>query len=127
MIKSIVQAVAGIGLIFAPAQAAEEYFYSPPVSVGGHTWQGMDSNYLVHKMVVNQQLQKRTVFYTKKTTTGSFVGNKWVQKQQPDEQGFMTANCKLGTLDGRTVDPDGSTLAMQDANTWKNICNLVKR
>ena len=127
MIKSILQAVAGIGLIFAPAQAAEEYLYSPPVSIGGNTWQGMNSNYLVHKMVVDQQTQKRTVFYTKKTTMGSFFGNKWVDKSEPDDQGFMTANCRLGTLDGRTIDPDGSTLDMQDANTWKNICNLGKR
>ena len=105
MIKSILQALAGIALICAPAQAAEEYLYSPPVSIGGNTWQGMNSNYLVHKMVVDQQIQKRTVFYTKKTTMGSFVGNKWVEKSQPDEQGFMTANCRLGTLDGRTIDP----------------------
>jgi len=127
MIKCILQAVAGIGLIFIPVQASEEYFYSPPVSIGGNTWQGLNSNYLVNKMVINRQLQNRTVFYTKKSTIGSFVGQQWVEKPQPAEQGFMTANCRLGTLNGRTVDPNGSTLAMQDANIWKNICNLDKR
>jgi len=126
MIKSILHAFAGIGLLLAPAQAAEEYFYSPPVSIGGNTWQGLNSNYLAHKMVVDTGLKTRTVFYTKKTTIGSMVGGKWVEKSQPDEEGFMTANCRLGTLNGKTVDPNGSTLAMQDAHRWKTICNLGK-
>ena len=78
-------------------------------------------------MVVNTQLKVRTVFYTKKTTIGGWVGEKWVEKPQPNEEGFMTANCRLGTLNGKTVDPSGSTLAMQDAQQWKTICNLGKR
>ena len=127
MIKSILQAVAGFGFILAPAHAAQEYFYSPPVRIGGNYWQGSSSHYLVHKMVVDAGLKTRTVFYTKKSTIDTPVGGKLMKKPLPDEQGFMTANCRLGTLNGKTLDPNGSTLSMQDAVTLRNICNLGKR
>ena len=125
MIKPILPSFTVIGLLLAPAQAAEEYIYSPPVSIDGNIWQGVISYYLVHKMVVDKRSQNRIIFYSKKK--GNLIDGKWVEKSQPDEQGFMTANCRLGTLNGGTVDPNSSTLAIQDAYTLKSICNLGKR
>ena len=53
MVKSILPALAGIASQLAPALAAEEYYYAPPIAIGGNTWQGINLNCFFHNMVIN--------------------------------------------------------------------------
>ena len=105
-------------MFVASVHAAQEHYYSPPVHVGGTTWQGLESSYLVHKMIDHGF--SRTVFYTLKGKKFTPNGYKPIEPQK----GYMTANCTRATLNGRSVNPNGSTVDMQDAVMWRNICNL---
>jgi len=112
----ILHTLAGIGLLLLPAQAAQERLFSPPARVSGITWQGLTTYYLVHRMVINGT--NRTIFYDKKSQ------NLYRSRKFESEKGSMSASCDTFILDGRTVNPNGSTIDMQNASTWRQICNL---